>query len=166
MESNSAQEARDAQHAHETQEAQEAQVSLAAIEGARANAADRLVTPWWYHPILGLLAGAFAVAYTIGGIVVMIVAFLVFFVGIGILVGTYKKKTGMWINGLTAGKASWWTLPLALIMVAGMGGAYYLHAERGLDWPAWVVGVVVFVAVNIFGRRFDVALRSQLRHKL
>lgn len=156
MESNSAQDA---------QEAREAQVALASIEGARANAADRLVTPWWYHPILGLLAGAFVVAYTIGGIAVMITAALVFFLGIGILMGSYKKQTGVWINGLKAGKASRWTVPLALIMIAGMGGAYYLHAEHGLDWPAWVAGVIVLVAVNVFGRRFDIALRRQLREK-
>lgn len=144
---------------------QEAAQALAAIEGARSAAADRLTTPWWYHPVLGLLAAVFVVAYTIGGTVIMVSVAVVYFLGLGILMGTYKKKTGLWVNGLRAGKASWWTLPLVVIMLGGMGVAYYFHAERGLDWPAWVAGLIVFVAVNIFGRLFDVALRNDVRSK-
>lgn len=147
----------------ENESLSEARNALDAIAGARGDAADRLVTPWWYHPVLGLLAAAFVVAITAGGTVVTISVAIVYFVGLGILMGAYKAKTGLWINGLRAGKASWWTVPLMVIMVASMGGAYYLHTEQGLVWPAWVAGVLVFVAVNVFGRFFDVALRAQLR---
>ena len=150
----------------ENQSAREAQEALTAIASARSNAAERLTTPWWYHPVLGLLAAMFVVTITIGGTVAIIAVTVVYFLGIGILMGAYRKKTGMWINGLTAGKASWWTLPLIVVMVGGMAGAYYFHAEKGLDWPAWVAGIVVLVAVNVFGRGFDVALRKQLREKL
>ena len=141
----------------------EARKALAAIDGAKLNAAGRLITPWWYHPVLGLLAATFVVAYTTGGPVTMVVVGLVYFVGIGILVGVYKAKTGVWINGLRAGKASWWTVPLMVIMIACLGGAYYFHAVMGLQWPAWLAAALVFSAVNIFGRRFDTALRAQLR---
>ncbi|MFB9164617.1 hypothetical protein [Arthrobacter psychrochitiniphilus] len=150
----------------ENQSAREAQEALTAIASARSNAAERLTTPWWYHPVLGLLAAMFVVTITIGGTVAIIAVTVVYFLGLGVLMGAYKKKTGMWINGLTAGKASWWTLPLLVVVVGGMAGAYYFHAEKGLDWPAWVAGIVVFVAVNVFGRGFDVALRKQLREKL
>lgn len=145
--------------------AQEARQALAAVDGARSDAADRLVTPWWYHPVLGLLAAVFVVAFSIGGTWVMVGVAVAYFVGIGILVGAYKKKTGVWINGLRAGRASWWTLPLMVIMITGMGGAYYLHAELGLDWPGWLAGTVVFIAVNVFGGIFDRALRAELRNK-
>lgn len=150
----------------ENQSLREAREALAAVESARSNAADRLVTPWWYHPVLGLLAAVFVVAYTIGGTVVMVSVAVVYFAGLGILMGTYKKKTGLWINGLTAGKASWWTVPLMLIMLICIVGAYYLHTEQGISWPAWVAGVIVFSAVNFFGWKFDVTLRAQLREKL
>lgn len=149
----------------ENESAREAQEALTAIASARSDAADRLTTPGWYHPVLGLLAAVFVVAYTTGGTAVMIAVAVVYFLGIGILMGAYKKKTGMWINGLTAGKASWWTLPLIVVMIAGSAGAYYFHAAMGLHWPAWVAGLAVFIAVNLFGRRFDVALRKQLREK-
>lgn len=144
---------------------QDAANALASIDQARSEAAARLTTPWWYHPILGLLAAVFVVAYTIGGLGVMIAVAVVYFLGLGILMGAYKKQTGVWINGLKAGKATWWTLPLVVIMVAGMGAAFYFHVEHGLNWPAWVAGALVFIAVNVFGRRFDGALRSQLRGK-
>ncbi|WP_207345517.1 hypothetical protein [Arthrobacter sp. E3] len=143
----------------------DAHATLAAIGGARSNAADRLVTPWWYHPILGLLAAVFVVVYATGDIVAVLIVTVLYFGGLGVLMGVYKEKTGMWINGLRAGRASWWTLPLVVIMVACLGVAYYLHAVHGLDWPAWVAGVVIFVAVNFFGHRFDVALRTQLREQ-
>ncbi|SED79437.1 hypothetical protein SAMN04489740_0001, partial [Arthrobacter alpinus] len=109
------------------------------------------------------LAAVFVVAYTIGGTVIMIGVAVVYFLGIGILMGAYKEKTGLWINGLKAGKASWWTVPLVLLMIICMIGAYYFHAEKGFHWPAWVAGAIVFVAVNVFGRLFDGALRTQLR---
>lgn len=143
----------------------DAATALASIDQARSEAAERLTTPWWYHPVFGLLAAAFVVAYTIGGVGVMIGGAVVYFLGLGILMGTYKKQTGVWINGLKAGKATWWTLPLVVIMLAGMGGVYYFHAERGLDWPAWLAGIMVFIAVNVFGRLFDGSLRSQLRSR-
>lgn len=149
----------------ENKTAHDARNALAVIDDARSNAADRLVTPWWYHPVLGLLAAVFVVAYTIGGPVVMISVAVVYFLGLGVLMGAYKEKTGVWINGLRAGKASWWTVPLVLIMIVCVGGAYYFHAEKGNDWPAWVAGAIVFVAVNFFGRRFDEALRAQLRSR-
>ncbi|POH58323.1 hypothetical protein [Arthrobacter glacialis] len=149
----------------ENQSTYDARNALAAIDDARSHAADRLVTPWWYHPVLGLLAAVFVVAYTIGGPVAMISVAVVYFLGLGVLMGAYKEKTGVWINGLKAGKASWWTVPLVLIMILCAGGAYYFHAEKGIDWPAWVAGAIVFVAVNFFGRRFDAALRAQLRSR-
>jgi hypothetical protein len=33
----------------------DAPAALNAVARARADVADRLVTPWWYHPILGVL---------------------------------------------------------------------------------------------------------------
>ncbi|WP_269937377.1 hypothetical protein [Arthrobacter sp. HY1533] len=147
----------------ENQSTSEAHEALDAIAGARGKAADRLVTPWWYHPALGLLAAAFVVAVTAGGTAVMIGVSLLYFIGLGILMGAYKQKTGVWINGLKAGRASWWTVPLMVIMVACLVGPYYLHAAHGLVWPAWLAGAIVFVAVNVFGRFFDTALRAQLR---
>ena len=143
--------------------ARQARDALAAIGAARSDAAGRLVTPWWYHPVLGLLAAVFVVAMTLGGIWVMIVVMVVYFAGIAALMAACKEKTGVGINGLTAGKASWWTLPLMAVMVAGMGWAYYLHAGKGLHWPAWVAGAAVFGAVNVFGRLFDRAVRARLR---
>lgn len=143
----------------------EARTALASIDDARLAAAQRLTTPWWYHPVLGLLAAVFVVAYTTGGPVTMVVVGIVYFVGIGILVGVYKAKNGVWINGLMAGKASWWTVPLMLIMIACLGSAYYLHTAMGLHWPAWLAAAIVFLAINVFGRRFDMALRAQLREK-
>ncbi|ALV46161.1 hypothetical protein MB46_12365 [Arthrobacter alpinus] len=147
----------------ENQTHEDAAAALAAVSAAQSDAAARLVTPWWYHPALGLLAAVFVVAYTIGGTVIMVGVAVVYVLGIGILMGAYKEKTGLWINGLKAGKASWWTVPLVLLMIICMIGAYYFHAEKGIDWPAWVAGAIVFVAVNVFGRLFDGALRTQLR---
>ncbi|MFC8303574.1 hypothetical protein ACFUCV_07780 [Specibacter sp. NPDC057265] len=142
----------------------QARQALDAVAEARSAAADRLISPWWYHPVLGLLVAVFMLAFTTGGVAVQIAVGLAYFAGLGLLVSLYKARTGMWINGLTAGRASWWTVPLMLIMVLAMGVSYYFHAVHGLHWPAWLAAAVVFVATNVLGSRFDASLRRQLRN--
>lgn len=136
---------------------------MSAIDAARAQAADRLITPWWYHPILGLLTAGYFVAITLGGLVGTLIALPVFIVGLVLLVSNYKKRTGVWISGFAAGRASRWAFGLACVLVAAVLAAFVLHALRGLVWPVWVAAAVTFVAVNCFGRLFDTTLRTSLR---
>lgn len=149
----------------ENESVQEAREALAAVAGARANAADRLVTPWWYHPVLGLLVAGFVLIYAFGNLPVVIIGIVLYFAGLGILVGAYKNKTGMWISGFRAGAATPWTFALLGVYVAAMIAAILLARLTSLDWVAWVAAPVLVVATIVIGRLFDRAWRADLRSK-
>ncbi|MGO2540976.1 MAG: hypothetical protein ACTH8J_07490 [Specibacter sp.] len=147
----------------ENEAVQEAREALAAIDGARSSAADRLVTPWWYHVVLGLLVAGFVLIYAFGNVPVVLVGIAAYFVGLAILVGAYKNKTGVWISGFRAGAATPWTYALVGVYVTGMIAAILLARLASLDWAAWVAAPVLVVATVVIGRRFDGALRADLR---
>ncbi|ALE06783.1 hypothetical protein AL755_17165 [Arthrobacter sp. ERGS1:01] len=149
----------------ENESMRDAREALAAVGSARSAAADRLVTPWWYHPVLGLLVAGFVLVYALGNLVVIVAGIVVYFVGLGMLMAAYKNKTGIWVSGFRAGAAT----PLALVLVglylACMIIAILLARLASLDWVAWVAAPVLFIATVVVGRRFDAALRAQLREQ-
>lgn len=140
-----------------------AAAQLAAIADARSSVADRLITPWWYHPVLGLASAGFVLAYGLGNDAVRISsAFLLGLTSIG-LMRVYKRLTGVWVSGLDAGRASRWAKAMGVITAATGLGAWAVGAYTELDWIVWVAAALVLVATVVLGRRFDVALRDQLR---
>lgn len=143
--------------------AKEAREALAAVGRARSDAAVRLVTPRWYHPVLGLLAAALLLAVALGSPVVVIAAALLCCLGMGILVGAYKENTGVWISGLRAGKASRWACLLMAVYLVCVLAAVVPGRLGGMAWPAWLAAAVLAVATVAIGWRFDEALRAQLR---
>ena len=139
------------------------QDQLAMIAEARAAAADRLVTPWWYHPILGFLLAGYVVALSLGDTVVKVVALPVFLGGLGLLVHAYRRLTGVWISGFEAGPAGRWAYAMGGAIAVAMVGSLAISWTTSLAWPTWVLAGLLFAAVIVVGRRFDVALRAQLR---
>ena len=144
-------------------EAIDARSSLAAVDQARAAAADRLITPGWYHPVLGLLTAGFLVAMVLGDIGVQIVALLVFSAGTTALVAAYKRVTGVWIDGFRAGPATRWSVTMGVILALVALGAFALHRETGDLWPVWMAGALAVVLVMVFGTLFDRSVRKGLR---
>ncbi|PYY49439.1 hypothetical protein [Curtobacterium sp. MCBD17_023] len=140
-----------------------AREALAAVEATRAYVADRLVTPWWYHPTLGLLTAAYLVGYTLGGTVVRMSVLIAFFVGLGALVSVYRRRTGVWVSGHRAGAATRWAVAMGVSAVVVVVTAMVVHAATGLLWPVWAGAAVLFVLIVALGRRFDARLRSELR---
>ena len=141
----------------ENQQHDEAHAALAAIDAGRTAAAERLVSPLWYHPLLGILVAGYLAAVTSRSIVVTLVASPIFFAGVFALVSVYKKITGLWISGFNAGRASWWAAAMSVSLLALYGLAY------AQAWSVWVAAATAFIAVNVFGRLFDRTLRASLR---
>ena len=137
---------------------------LTIITDARAAVADRLVTPWWYHPILGLLLSAYVVALSFGSALVIAVSIVLFIGACGLLVSTYRRMTGLWVSGFDAtGRAGRWARALGIVVGVVTGGAWGIAYLTDLRWPVWSLAAVVLAAVVIIGRRFDLSLRAQLR---
>lgn len=141
----------------------EAQEALLAIANARSSAAERVLTPWWYHPVLGLLVAGFVLIYALGSPAVMAAGIAVYFAGIAVLVGLYRRKAGVWVSGFQAGAASRWAYVAMSLFVLFMALAVVVGRFTPHVWLVWVFGAAMFVIIVVCGRLFDMKLRAQLR---
>ena len=141
----------------EKQSYDEARAALSAIDAGRSAAAARLVSPLWYHPILGILVAGYLAAAASHSIIVTLVALPIFLAGVFALIALYKKITGLWISGFKAGRASWWAAAMTVSLVVLFVLAY------AQIWNVWTAAATAFIAVNVFGLLFDRTLRSSLR---
>jgi hypothetical protein len=140
--------------------------ALAAVAGTRAALADRLITPWWYHPILGVLVALVGLltGRVLGsrGAAVAVLPVL----GMFALAATYRRLTGVDLVGspLDTGSRARRLLYL-LIAVIGvcLAGCFIAGYEFGLLWVPWLLGAVAIVLVTVIGRAYDRALREHLR---
>jgi hypothetical protein len=137
---------------------------LAAITTARAAVADRLITPWWYHPILGLLLAGYVLGMGLGNTAYKLAAAVLFVAGGSALANAYRRLTGVWVSGLdAAGRARRWAIGMAALVGVIAVTAWLIGAWTDLRWPVWTLAAVAFAGTVVLGRRFDSALRVQLR---
>ena len=97
----------------------DASAALGLVRSSRADLADRLVTPWWYHLVLGLLSAGLIVGYSFPRLVVRYGTLAAFLLGTLLLVQAYKRLTGLWVNGFHPGPARRWAVFGGLVL----GGA-------------------------------------------
>jgi hypothetical protein len=141
----------------------QAGAALLAVRRQRAAAADRLVTPWWYHPALGLLVGGVVAAQAAHSALVRALALALFFVGVGVLVRAYRRLTGVWVSGYRRGPAGRVTAALVGAYLACLLAGAVLDYALGYAWGFVAAGAAIAVLTVVLGRRFDVALREELR---
>jgi hypothetical protein len=134
------------------------QAALAAIADQRRGAAERLVTPWWYHPALGLLVGGFVAARAFDSPLVQVLTLVVFFVALALLVQLYRRRTGVWITGYRRGAAGRVTALLVAVYLAAIFGAYLVEGVGAF----LAAGAVIAAATVVLGHRFDAAVQEEL----
>lgn len=135
---------------------------LAEIQAANSELARRAVAPAWYHPALGLLLGGIIAVQ--GAPLAMVFGYYLL-VGLGcwLLVGAYRRHTGMWVNGYRRGRTRWVAVGLAVLFTAIMLGSVYLQRAQHLAWATWAGGAIVAVATTIGGFAWQAAFRRDLR---
>jgi hypothetical protein len=136
---------------------------LALVAQARSAAADRLVTPWWYHPILGLLVAAYVIVFSCGSTLWRAIGAVLFVASAALLARTYRAVTGVWIWGHDAGRASRWAYAAGAAIAAAMVTSWLIASSTTLIWPTWSLAALAWIAVILLGHRFDTAPRAQLR---
>lgn len=133
------------------------------IAEARSAAADKLITPWWYHPSLGLLAAGYVVGLSLLDLKLWFLVLLPFLAGIFVLMLAYRKHTGVWAEQNTSGTSKYWMyasgVVVALAAIAGVLTNRYTDAI----WLVAVIAVVVLVSTVVLGRTYDRVLRADLR---
>lgn len=136
----------------------EAAAALQLVDQARADLADRLVTPAWYHPILGLLEAAFVVSLDLPR--PWDVALLVLGLGgLVALVSAYSRMTGLGFSGDYLRLAAGWVVGLVALVLAAMAAVLLFDPV----WVTVVAAAAAFVAAIVFGRRADATVRARLR---
>jgi hypothetical protein len=137
---------------------EEALAALDVVDQANADLAKRLVTPWWYHPILGLIEAMLVLSFAMP-IPLRLAVVAVAVAGVGLLVSAYKRLTGLGVSSRYAALARGWVLGLVAIVLAAIG--VVVLVDQLVVTVA--LAVLVLVATVVFGRRADVAIRTRLR---
>ena len=138
-----------------------ATAQLAALQADRAALADRVVPPWWYDVALGLLLFGLLASYAFDSLWVTFPALVVFFGCLAALVAAYKRITGVWVN-IDAKSMALWCAICVPVLVA----AFVLAEEFDQHWVMVPAGVVLGVAIVLFGRRWNRAFAAELRGRL
>lgn len=143
-----------------------AAAQLAAVSASRHKLAERLYTPWWYHPLLGSLFGSvlLVIGNVVGrGLFILPIAVL----GIAGLGPLYRRMSGIDLYGPHApdgGRAGRAILGALLAGLAVSGAcSYALGRELGWGWAPWTLAGIVVVATTFAGRAYDEQLRAQVR---
>ena len=141
--------------------------ALADVAASRDSVADRLTTPWWYHPALGaILAAIVLVAALDLNTIVRLVVSLACAVGLGLLVTAYQRATGLWVDIRNLGPVSvrWWLAYVVLIVVVVGTALVPSFTDVSLSVRvAVMLTVVVFLGTVVLGRKMDEAMRAEIR---
>ena len=128
-----------------------ARAALAHVAAGRSAAAQRVTTPWWFHPLLGAALAAMLASLSLRGPAVAIVLVLALVAQVS-LYALYRRLTGLWINtlkvdGMRQVTAAATTVS-ALLLMLGIG----LERYAGMRGAAAITGVVLGVAYVIYWR--------------
>jgi hypothetical protein len=136
----------------------DAAAQLAALDAGRAALADRVLQPWWYDVLLGLLLFGFLASYAFDSLWVTFPALVVFFAGLGALIAAYQRISGVWATVGARVMVLWGALVLLVLVPA------FVLAE-GFDqhWVMVPAGAVLGVAVGVLSRLWGRAWVAELR---
>src|SRR5215213_8643839 len=95
-----------------------AAAQLAVLQADRAALADRVLQPWWYDVLLGLLLFGFLASYAFDSLWVTFPALVVFFAGLGALVAAYQRISGVWATVGARVMVPWGALVLLVLVPA------------------------------------------------
>jgi hypothetical protein len=139
----------------------EAQTALDDMTRDQQHLAARIITPWWYHPALGLITAVFAGghalpgAWPLGAIVLGIAA-------IPVLTTAYARTAGVVVTKPAGPRSRRLLLATLLVLVAAMSCSIAFKFLGVSPWWALIPAGVTFVATVVLGRRYDEALRQEI----
>lgn len=139
---------------------EEARASLDEVRRTEADLADRMVTPWWYYPGLGLVE-ALMVTSLAFPTSLSALSLVIGLAGLGLLVRSYQRLTGLGMSNQYFALAKGWSVALLVAILAAM--VIMLLVDQPVVIAA--TALAVFVVTVVIGRRVDTAVRDRLRHR-
>jgi hypothetical protein len=144
----------------------DAAAQLAALRADRAAMAERVVQPWWYDALLGLIVFGLISTLSIEVSWIKVLVIVVCLAGMAGLRVVYTRLTGMWVRGDRKGptrRAIWVWLALYVLVLGLAAGA-----EFGLGWRGALVvgGAVLGVGIALISRWWTRIYVAELRGEL
>ncbi|WP_116114862.1 hypothetical protein [Austwickia chelonae] len=141
--------------------------ALDLAQDARNRLANRVTTPWWYHPALSLFfvlacLGIGLPKEAVGDDVSTIMTVLSC-AGSLTIMSVYRRITGLWIQRTTGPRTHKLLVGFAVVVTISL---IFSAANRlWLDswWVLVALSIGALIAVPPFGRHYDNVLRSELR---
>jgi hypothetical protein len=143
-----------------------AAAELAALDADRARLAERVVQPWWYDALLGLLVAGFISSYSTRNVWVITGALVVLLVGLRALMAVYRRITGVWVSGLRPGATQRavrvWFVGYGVVLAAGAVFEYGLEIRGAMVVAGIVLGIGIAVISQWWMRIYVAELRGEL----
>lgn len=136
--------------------------ALESIGSVRSDLAERLVTPWFYHPILGLLMALLLLVYGTdqfdGSGLRVLVAFGVILASLG-MAQWYARRTGIEMTRPPGPRSK---RVMSLLMVGLVSPIVYCLIAEPAPVVVYVGAVAIFCFTVAVGRAYDAAIRADL----
>lgn len=131
-----------------------ARASLAQVQAGRRAAARRVVTPWWFHPLLGTALAAMFAAFSLRGPAVWVVVALSLVAQFALYV-LYRRLTGLWVNTWRIGSTRRVTAAATAVAFLVVYVGVWLDLGVGVRGAAAAGGVLLGFAYVVFWRWVD-----------
>ena len=137
----------------------EARASLDAIGRVNADLADRLTSPWWYYPGLGLIEALVVWSFTFHVWWLQLLIVIIAMAGLRLLVTAWERLTGLGMSRKYNALARGWIIALLGVVAVAMAVVFFADAPV----VTAVAAIVVFVATVVLGRGAETAMQDRLR---
>jgi hypothetical protein len=144
--------------------AAEAREALQLLQDDGSRLAARVVTPWWYHPALGVIAAVLAgsqVFPVVASMCIVVIGMLLLIA----LMATYRHRYGISVIPPAGPRSKRLLLAAVIVVVLATESSVAIRLLALSSWWGIVPAVVVFFATVVLGRRHDDALRDELSGK-
>ena len=139
----------------------EARDTLSALDRDRTALSARIVTPWWYHPALGLITATLVFSQALPALLasVLVVAAIVC---IPVLVLAYRRAYGVTVTTPAGPRSTRMLFALMAVLVVALVTALLIRiAEQPAVW-ALLPATAAFALAVVLGRRYDRLYREDL----
>ena len=140
---------------------EEARAALNALDADASQLAGRLVSPWWYHLILG---GIVAVAIGVQALqdVSSVITTAMLIIWIPFLMQSYTSRYRISMTRPAGPRSKRMLLLILAVLGLLMVSVVLLKIAALLQWWVLLPAAVGFVATVVLGRRYDAVLRSEI----
>lgn len=140
----------------------QAQDVLAGLDADQALLAQRIVTPWWYHPVLGGILAVIVISYALLPLGYPFLAVAAGLVAMVLLLRSYSRHYGVEVTGWLGPRTRRLQVAVGILVGACILSSSVIMLVGVSAWWALLPAAAVFSGVIVLGRRYDEAMRGEM----